>query len=318
MKYLITGGAGFIGSHLADALIARGDSVAVLDNLSTGNLKNVAHLESINNFTLINGSILDEALVEKAVKNVDHILHLAASVGVFNIVKKPLESLITNINGTEIILKVASKYSKPVLIASSSEVYGKNSNMPLDEESDRVIGSPLKSRWSYSEAKAIDESMGYFYFLENKLEIRIMRLFNTVGPRQSGDYGMVLPRFMKSALLGDDLVIYGNGEQTRSFCHVDDVVKAICLLVNSLEAIGQAINIGNNQEITINNLAKKVIEITESKSRIVHLDYEQAYNDGYEDLNRRIPNISKAKKYLNWKPINSIDQIIKDTERFYR
>ena len=306
MKYLITGGAGFIGSHLADALVARGDSVIVVDNLSTGKNSVVDSVE------FIQGSIFDEKLMESLVSKVDHVLHLAAAVGVFNIVNKPLESLMTNIKGTEIMLELCDRYKKPILITSTSEVYGKNNTVPLNEESDRVLGSPLKSRWSYSEAKAIDESMAYFYHQEKGLEVRLIRLFNTVGPRQVGHYGMVVPRFVSAAVSGNALSGYGSGEQIRCFCHVADAVRALLLVMDSDKAIGEVFNVGNNQQISIMDLAKKVISVTGSASSIEMLSYEKAYPAGFEDMERRVPDISKIERVLGWKPQIGLEQIIKD------
>ena len=310
MKYLITGGAGFIGSHLSEALNKRGDSVVVIDNLSTG--KNT--LSSSVEF--IEGSIFDTTLMDKLIFQTDHILHLAAAVGVFNIVNKPLDSLITNIKGTEIILELSNKYKKPILITSTSEVYGKNNNVPLNEESDRVLGSPLLSRWSYSEAKAIDESMAYFYYQEKGLPIRLVRLFNTVGPRQVGNYGMVLPRFVGAALKNEPLSVYGSGDQIRCFCHVTDAVRGLLLVMDSDKAIGEVFNVGNNQQISIMELAKKVIEITGSKSAIEKIAYEKAYPEGFEDMQRRVPDISKIKQVLGWAPEINLDQIINDIAAF--
>ena len=306
MKYLITGGAGFIGSHLSEALVARGDSVVVVDNLSTG--KNTA----IPSVEFIQGSIFDEKLMESLVAKVDHVLHLAAAVGVFNIVNKPLDSLMTNIKGTEIMLELCDKYKKPILITSTSEVYGKNNAVPLNEESDRVLGSPLKSRWSYSEAKAIDESMAYFYHQEKGLEVRLIRLFNTVGPRQVGHYGMVVPRFVCAAVNGSALSVYGDGEQIRCFCHVSDAVRALLLVMDSDKAIGEVFNVGNNEQISIMDLAKKVIAVTGSSSVIEMMDYEKAYPAGFEDMQRRVPDISKIERVLGWKPVIGLEQIIKD------
>ena len=306
MKYLITGGAGFIGSHLSEALVARGDSVIVVDNLSTGKNEVVPSVE------FIQGSIFDEKLMESLVSKVDHVLHLAAAVGVFNIVNKPLDSLMTNIKGTEIMLELCDKYKKPILITSTSEVYGKNNTVPLNEESDRVLGSPLKSRWSYSEAKAIDESMAYFYHQEKGLEVRLIRLFNTVGPRQVGHYGMVVPRFVSAAVSGTALSVYGSGEQIRCFCHVADAVRALLLVMDSDKAIGEVFNVGNNQQISIMELAKKVIAVTGSTSSIEMVDYEKAYPAGFEDMERRVPDISKIERVLGWKPQIGLEQIIKD------
>ena len=312
MKYLVTGGAGFIGSHVSDALIKRGDSVVVLDNFSTGNRTNVEHLISNELFELIQGSILDNSLVQSAVKSVDHVLHFAAAVGVFTIVDKPLESLMTNIRGTENILEAAHTHNKEVLIASSSEIYGKNSGGALHEESDRIIGSPLKSRWSYSEAKAIDESMAYFYYQEKKLPVRLVRFFNTVGPRQVGHYGMVVPRFVTAALKNEPLTVYGTGSQTRCFCHVYDAVAGVLAVIHSSATLGEVFNIGNDEEITIENLATEIIELTNSQSIIEKVLYEKAYSPGFEDMHRRVPDISKIKKVVGWTPKLSLDAIISD------
>jgi UDP-glucose 4-epimerase len=306
VKYLITGGAGFIGSHLSEALIARGDSVIVVDDLSTGKNSVVPTVE------FIQGTIFDENLMDSLVSKVDHVLHLAAAVGVFNIVNKPLESLMTNIKGTEIMLELSEKHKKPILVTSTSEVYGKNNSVPLNEESDRVLGSPLKSRWSYSEAKAIDESMAYFYHQEKGLEVRLVRLFNTVGPRQVGHYGMVVPRFVSAAVSGEALSVYGSGEQIRCFCHVSDAVRALLLVMDSDKAIGEVFNVGNNEQISIMDLAKKVIAVTGSSSAIEMIAYEKAYPAGFEDMERRVPDISKIKRVLGWQPEIGLEQIIKD------
>jgi len=318
MKYLITGGAGFIGSHLSDALINRGDQVVVLDNLSTGNKSNIEQLLPNPNFTLIEGSILDTQLVNEVVESVDHVLHLAAAVGVFNIIDKPLESLTTNLRGTENILEAATKHNKEVLIASSSEIYGKNSNVPLHEESDRIVGSPLKSRWSYSEAKAIDESMAIFYHQEKGLTVRIVRLFNTVGPRQVGHYGMVVPRFVAAALKNEPLTVYGSGAQSRCFCHVYDAVRGILAIIDSQATIGDAFNIGNSYEVTMEELAQQVIQQTGSTSQITKIPYEAAYSAGFEDMQRRVPDISNAKKIVDWAPIHSLAEIISDVAHHLR
>jgi UDP-glucose 4-epimerase len=310
MKYLITGGAGFIGSHLADTLITRGDEVVVLDNFTTGNKDNLSRIQ--RKIQIHNGNVLDRILVAKLVSECDFVVNLAASLGVLNIINKPLESLKTNLQGTEIVLESADKFKKPVLIASTSEVYGKNNKVPLNEEDDRVIGHPLKSRWSYSEAKAVDESLAYFYYLENKLPIRIVRFFNTVGPRQVGHYGMVLPRFVSAALKNETLSVYGTGDQIRCFCHVDDAVRALLLVMDSDNTIGEVFNVGNNQQISIMELANKVIEITKSSSSIEKIAYEKAYPEGFEDMQRRVPDISKIKRVLDWAPEIKLDQIIKD------
>ena len=310
MKYLITGGAGFIGSHLSEALTRRGDSVIVIDNLSTG--KNTFN----SSVEFIEGSIFDLPLMDKLISQSDYVLHLAAAVGVFNIVNKPLESLMTNIKGTEIILELCDKYKKPILITSTSEVYGKNNEVPLSESSDRVLGSPLLSRWSYSEAKAVDESMAYFYYQEKGLSVRLVRLFNTVGSRQVGNYGMVVPRIISAALMNEPLSVYGSGDQIRCFCHVSDAVRALLLVMDSDKSVGEVFKVGNNQQISIMELAKKVIEITGSKSTIEKIAYEQAYPQGFEDMQRRVPDISKIKQVLGWSPEINLDQIIKDIAAF--
>jgi UDP-glucose 4-epimerase len=314
VNYLITGGAGFIGSHLVEKLITRGDQVVILDDLSTGNAKNLGTVEG--KVTLHKCNILDRSIIEKLVAESDYVVHLAAALGVFNIVNKPLESLKINLQGSEIVLEACDKYRKPVLIASTSEIYGKNNKVPLNEEDDRIIGHPLKSRWSYSEAKAVDESLAYFYYLENKLPIRIVRFFNTVGPRQVGHYGMVVPRFVSAALKNESLSVYGSGDQIRCFCHVTDAVKALLLVMDSDKAVGQVFNVGNNSQISIMELAKKVIEITGSKSSIEKIAYEKAYPEGFEDMQRRVPDISKIKKVLGWEPEINLDQIIKDIAAF--
>jgi len=318
MRYLITGGAGFIGSHLSDALVARGDHVVVLDNLTTGNRSNIEQLLAKSNFELFEGSILNTAKVNSLVESVDHVLHFAAAVGVFNIVDKPLESLTTNIRGTENILEAAHIHNKEVLIASSSEIYGKNSSGPLNEESDRIVGSPLKGRWSYSEAKAIDESLAQFYHLEKGLRTRIVRLFNTVGPRQVGHYGMVVPRFVSAALKNEPLTVYGPGTQSRCFCHVYDAIRGIIAIIDSEATIGDAFNVGNNHEISIEGLAQRIIEVTQSQSTITKIPYDIAYNPGFEDMQRRIPDITKINEVLGWRPLLSLEEIITDVAHHLR
>jgi len=316
MRFLITGGSGFIGSHLAETLVARGDEVVIIDNQSTGSIKNLQKIESKVKF--ISGDVLDKALLQKYVSEADYVVHLAAALGVFNIVNKPLQSLKINIQGTENVLEWSDKFKKPVLIASTSEVYGKNDKVPLNEEDDRIIGHPLKSRWSYSEAKAVDESLAYFYFLENKLPIRIVRFFNTVGPRQVGQYGMVVPRFVTAALRNESIQVYGSGDQIRCFCHVADAIRALLLVIDSEKAIGQVFNVGNNQQISIMDLAKKVIEITGSKSEINKIPYSEAYPAGFEDMQRRVPDISKITNLLGWSPEIGLEQIIRDIADFHR
>ena len=318
MRILITGGAGFIGSHLTDRLVADGHQITILDNLATGRKENLsAHLSS-NSVTFIEGSILDLPRLDGLVKETDYVFHLAAAVGVFNIVNHPLDSLMTNIRGTENVLESAHKYSKPVFVTSSSEVYGKNTSDSLRETDDRILGAPIKLRWSYSEAKAIDESLAYAYWVEKKLETRIVRYFNTVGPRQLGAYGMVVPRFVQSALKNEPLTIYGTGKQTRCFGHVYDAVDASVKIAFSEKTIGKVINVGNNFEISINDLAKRVIAETNSKSEIVYVPYEEAYGDGFEDMERRVPNIELINSLVGWEPKRNLSTMISDIASFLK
>lgn len=311
MRVFITGGAGFIGSHLSDSLMEAGHNVTVLDNLSTGKYENVAHFESNPDFKMVIGSILDGALVEKLVDSVDVVFHLAAAVGVDLIVKRPLESLTTNIKGSEVVLEAAHRYRKKILITSTSEIYGKNVNGPLKEEDDRILGSPLKSRWSYSTAKAIDEILAYIYCKEKGLPAVIVRLFNTVGPRQTGAYGMVIPRFISQALSNRDITVYGDGRQSRCFLHVKDAVGALIKLVSVPEAIGEVFNVGSQQEITIRHLAERIIAMTKSKSKIVYIPYDKAYEEGFEDMQRRLPDITKINKLIGFKPTVDFEEILK-------
>jgi UDP-glucose 4-epimerase len=312
MRVLVTGGAGFIGSHLVDRLLLDGHSVSVLDNVSTGQKSNLDRHDKNQNFTFINGSVLDQDLLAKCINGVDYIFHLAAGVGVFTIVNHPLSSLVTNIRGTENVLEIASKNNTPVFLASSSEVYGKNISNSLRESDDRILGSPTTLRWSYSEAKAIDESLAYAYWTERNLPTRIVRFFNTVGPRQVGAYGMVVPRFISAAIKNEPITIYGTGEQTRCFGHVLDVIDAVISVAFSDKTIGQVINIGNDKEISMNNLAKKIIELTNSASQIKYIPYSEAYGDGFEDMERRVPSIDLINSLTGWKPKRGLDEIIKD------
>jgi len=318
MRILVTGGAGFIGSHLVDRLLVDGHSVSVLDNISTGRESNLDLHNKNPNFNFINGSVLDQDLLTKSVTGVDFIFHLAAAVGVFTIVNHPLSSLVTNIRGTENVLEIASARNIPVFLSSSSEVYGKNVSNSLRETDDRILGSPTMLRWSYSEAKAIDESLAYAYWTERKLPTRIVRFFNTVGPRQVGAYGMVVPRFITAAIKNEPLTIYGTGEQTRCFGHVLDVIDAIISVAFSDKTIGQVINIGNDKEISMNDLAKKIIELTSSTSQIKYIPYSEAYGDGFEDMERRVPNIDLINSLTGWKPKRGLEQIIKDVARDLR
>jgi UDP-glucose 4-epimerase len=312
MQILVTGGAGFIGSHLSERLIGDGHSVTVIDNFSTGSASNLATLMDSPNFTLVEGSILDVSTLNPLVGKADYVFHLAAAVGVFNIVKFPLNSLLTNIRGTENVLEAAHATNTPVFLTSSSEVYGKNVSDSLKESDDRILGSPVTLRWSYSEAKAIDESLAFAYFIEKQLETRIVRFFNTVGPRQLGAYGMVVPRFVKAALNNQPITIYGNGNQTRCFAHVYDVVDAVIAIAFAENTIGKVINIGNDFEISINDLAKKVIGETGSQSEIAYVPYAEAYGEGFEDMERRVPNIDLIRDLVDWQPKRDLSTMIAD------
>lgn len=318
MKVLITGGAGFIGSHLAERLLDREDEVYVIDNFSTGRLENIRHLFSESGFHLTVGTILDEKTLEPLVETCDQVYHLAAAVGVRLIIEKPVETIETNILGTEIVLKLANKYKRKVLVASSSEVYGKGNHVPFTEEDDRTYGSTTKSRWSYASSKAVDEFLAMAYFHEKKLPLVIARLFNTIGPRQTGSYGMVVPSFVQQALLGHPITVYGDGEQTRSFTYVDDVVFAFLKLIEHPQSVGEVFNVGNTEEVSINDLASLVKKLTDSPSQIVHIPYEQAFEKGFEDMQRRIPDITKIKKLIGFKPTVSLEESIKRIIEYYR
>ncbi len=310
MKCLITGGAGFIGSHLAELLLERGDEVTILDNLSTGRYENVAHLDGEPAFHSVIGTVLNESLVDKLMERCDVVFHLAAAVGVELIIKRPLESLMTNIRGSEVVLEMAHRYRKRVLIASTSEIYGKNASGLLSEDTDRVLGSPLKTRWSYSTSKAVDEVLAHVYWKEKGVPTVIVRLFNTVGPRQSGAYGMVIPRFVGQALAGEPLQVHGTGKQSRCFLHVSDVVDALTKVMDHSGATGQVFNIGSQEEVTIEELAKRVIRITGSRSRVQFIPYDQAYEEGYEDMPRRVPDTTKIHELIGFQPTMTLDQII--------
>ena len=309
MKILITGGAGFIGSHLAELLISEGNQVIALDNQSTGSAKN---LNPSSNLEVIKGSILDSNLVDSLMSKVTVCFHLAAALGVKNIVEYPLESLETNIKGSEIVLNAATKYQVRTLLASSSEVYGKNPNQPLTEDSDRVLGSPKVARWSYSEAKAVDEFYAFQLNKQKKLPVTIARLFNTVGPRQSGSYGMVLPRFVSAAVSNQPLTVYGDGSQSRTFSAVSDVVAALNELLKSDSTIGEVFNVGGNQLITIKALAEKVIKLTNSNSKIEYKTYKEVYGADFEEPNSRVPDINKIKSAIGWSPKKGLDEIISE------
>jgi UDP-glucose 4-epimerase len=318
MSTLITGGAGFIGSHLADYLAARGERVLVLDDFSSTN-KIISEVSNGNELVgVVKGSILDQEQVEQSMKSVEKCYHLAAALGVERINNDPIQSLEVNIKGTDNVLKAASKFNVRTLIASSSEVYGRNPIMPLTEESDRVLGSPKVARWSYSEAKAIDEFYAFELYKKNSFAVTIARLFNTVGPGQNGVYGMVLPRFVKAALSDQPLQVYGDGTQSRSFCAVTDVVEALQSLINTSDSIGQAYNIGSTNEITINDLAQKVIDVTGSNSEIVFKKHTEIFGDNFEEPTRRVPDIAKISKTIGWQPKKSLEVIILEIAEYIK
>ena len=310
MRVLITGGAGFIGSHLADHYVAKGDQITILDNFSTGAEENIAHLAG--KITSQEGDIRNVDLVEKLTQEADLVLHMAAALGVNTILESPLESMSTNITGSEVVLNAAAKFNKRIIIASTSEIYGKNPKQPLSEGDDRVVGAPQKIRWTYSDAKAIEEAMATALHTQSKLPVTTVRLFNTVGPRQTGRYGMVVPRFVQAALKNEALTIYGDGTQSRVFCHVDDAVQAIATIAAADTTIGDVFNVGGSGEITIKALAEKVISTTKSQSVITYTSYSDAYPAGFEDIQRRVPDISKISKALGWAPTKDLEIIIKD------
>jgi len=314
VRVFITGGAGFIGSHLCDALVAEGEEVTILDNLSTGSKRNIAHLEG--KIKVFQGDIRDQKLIESLVAESDLVLHMAAALGVDNILENPIESISTNFYGSEIVLNAATKYDKRIVIASTSEIYGKNPKQPLSETDDRIIGSPQKIRWSYSDAKALEEATAYFLFMTKKLKVTTVRFFNTVGPRQTGKYGMVIPRFVKAAIENKPLKVFGDGSQSRVFCHIEDTVKAVLLLASNNESIGEVFNIGGKGEITILDLAKMIINLTNSKSEITFTNYKDAYAAGFEDMARRVPDISKIRLFTGWEPEIDLKRIIKDVANY--
>ena len=310
MKVLITGGAGFIGSHLCDLFVAKGFKVSILDNLSTGSNNNISHL--VGKIEVNHGNIKDQKLVESLVFKTDLVFHLAAAVGVKTILKNPIESMSTNFAGSEIVLNACAKFGKKIVIASTSEIYGKNMKQPLSETDDRIMGAPQKLRWSYADSKALEEAMAYALYLTKNLKVITVRFFNVVGPRQSGSYGMVLPRFVESALNNKDVEVFGDGEQKRVFCHVIDAIDAIVRLAENEESIGQVFNIGGIEETSIKELAQEVINLTSSKSKIVFSTYTDSYGEGFEDMQRRVPDLSKIKKFVSWQPTFSLKQIISD------
>jgi UDP-glucose 4-epimerase len=310
MRAFITGGAGFIGSHLTDALIARGDTVTILDNMSTGSQANIAHLEG--KITVHTGDIRDEALVDKLIADSDIVFHMAAALGVKNIMEHTIESIDRNFSGSEVVLNAATKHNKRLIIASTSEIYGKNPNQPLHEESDRVVGAPQKIRWTYSDAKALEEAVAHTLHKTHGLKVTTVRFFNTVGPRQTGQYGMVVPRFIQAALKNEDIVIYDDGSQSRVFCHVEDAVRAVLTLADTDSTIGDYFNVGGTGETTVKQLAEKIIERTKSTSSIKYIPYTEVYPAGFEDMQRRVPDITKIRISINWQPTHTLDSIIDD------
>jgi UDP-glucose 4-epimerase len=310
MRVFITGGAGFIGSHLADHYVNAGHSVTLLDNFSTGSQSNIAHLES--KITAVNGDIRNIELIDQLTKDADLVLHMAAALGVNTILESPLESMSTNITGSEVVLNAAATHNKRIIIASTSEIYGKNPKQPLSEGDDRVVGAPQKIRWTYSDAKAIEEAMAFALHQEKKLAVTTVRLFNTVGPRQTGRYGMVVPRFVHAAIKNEPITVYGDGTQSRVFCHVADAVEAIVMIADNASTIGDVYNVGGTGEVTIKQLADQVLSVTGSKSAITYTPYSDAYPAGFEDIQRRVPDISKVKTAIGWAPTKDLRQIISD------
>jgi UDP-glucose 4-epimerase len=311
-KYLVTGGAGFIGSHLIDALLARGDSVIALDNLSTGQLSNLDAAGGCPGFRFVQGSVLDELLVDELMHQSDVVVHLAAAVGVKLVVAQPLRSLTTNIRGSEIVIEAAHRYRRKILVTSTSEIYGKNSSGPLHEGADRILGSPTVVRWAYSTAKAVDEILANCYHRERGLPTITVRLFNTVGPRQSPAYGMVIPRLVRQALRGEPMTVFGDGRQTRCFAHVGDVVDAVLRLLGEPAAIGHTFNVGSSEETSIARLAEKINERCEGRSRVELIPYDQAYGPGFEDMQRRVPDTRKLRELTGWVPSRSLDDVLTD------
>ena len=318
MKALITGGAGFIGSHLSETLIERGHEVLVLDDLSTGSFDNIAHLKGRRGFEYFIDSVNNEPLLAELIDRSDVVFHLAAAVGVKLIVEQPVHTIETNVHGTEVVLKHASKKKKLVVIASTSEVYGKSEDFPFREDSDLVLGPTLKHRWAYACSKAIDEFLALAYWKERKLPVIIVRFFNTVGPRQTGQYGMVIPNFVRQALAGHPITVFGDGTQSRSFTHVTDVVDALLKLVDEPKAIGQVVNIGNTEEVSIRALAERVRDLARSSSPITYIPYDQAYESGFEDMPRRLPDLRKVSEMIGYRPKHDLDDILKEVIDYFR
>lgn len=318
MKILITGGAGFVGSHLADRLHADGHDVTVIDNLSTGRYSNVAHLEGKEQFRLIIDTVLNVRLMEELIRDSDRVFHMASAVGVRLIMERPVQTIETIFRGTDVVLGFCARYRKRVLIPSTSEVYGKSTQVPFAEDNDIIKGSTSKHRWAYACAKELDEFLALAHWKESRLPVVVVRLFNTVGPRQTGQYGMVVPNFVRSAVKNEPLIVHGDGSQTRCFGHVADIVGGLVKLLETPECFGQVINIGNEYEISIRGLAEKAIEMTGSKSEIHYIPYDEAYGEGFEDMQRRVPSLEKARRLIGYEPTRTLEDIINDVAAEFR
>lgn len=318
MKVLVTGGAGFIGSHLCERLLDLKHTVTAIDDLSTGSHTNIAHLETNDNFQLVVDTVLDQHLMDRLVREADTVFHLASAVGVQLIIDQPTQTIQTIVEGTRVVLSAAKRYRRPVLITSTSEVYGKGSKIPFAEDDDIVLGPTSTRRWLYASAKMLDEFLGLAHWYETKLPVTIIRLFNTVGPRQIGQYGMVLPRFVQKALAGEPLTVYGDGKQARCFCHVSDATNALIQLLENKQSRGHVINVGSEEEISILDLAKTVIEMTDSKSELTFLSYDQAYTQGFEDMQRRVPDLSRVKELIGYTPKHNLKAVIQNTIDYWK
>lgn len=318
MKILITGGAGFVGSHLADKLIGQGHSITVIDDLSTGQYSNIEHLEHHDRFRLIIDTVLNEKLMEELIRETDRVYHMASAVGVKLIMERPVRTIETIFRGTDVVLGFCSRYRKRVLIPSTSEVYGKGASVPFKEDDDLLTGATDKHRWAYACAKTLDEFLALAHWKETRLPVVVVRLFNTVGPRQTGQYGMVVPRFIHSAIKNEPIVVHGDGTQQRCFGHVLDVVEGLTAVLENDNCLGQVINLGNDEEVSILGLAEKAIELSRSTSEIKYIPYEEAYGDGFEDMRRRVPSLEKAKRLVGYKPTRSLADIINDVAEEYR
>ena len=316
-KALITGGAGFVGSHLAEQLLERGYEITILDDLSTGNFDNVGHLESRDDVTLLIDTVFNESLVEDLIRSHDVVFHLASAVGVKLVIEQPVKTIQTIVGGTEIVLRYCSRFRKRVLITSTSEVYGKGTSIPFREDDDVVTGATSKHRWAYACSKALDEFLALAHWRETRLPVAVVRMFNTVGPRQTGKYGMVVPRFVQAAMRNEPITIHGDGQQTRCFGHVTDVVEALVTIIETPECQGQVINVGNDQEISMTDLARRVVELTNSRSKLTYIPYDEVYGDGFEDMQRRVPCIDRLKKLTGHEMKRDLDTIVRDVQKYF-